>query len=168
MCAALYATACNKFSKTQRIFTSQLSDSCALAYRLAFCADPKSFANVGRELGLDISERSARRIMDGDITAPLPVATSLLAATFAKKSTEIKDGAQSDAANNADQIIQNLQYGEKRTIDFAKADIDKFTLAINNAFLPLAYSYYLNDEPEIKIRQAASELVIKIALTPSE
>jgi hypothetical protein len=75
------------------------------------------------------------------------------------------EGAASPTIEN---IASKLQHGESRAIDFAKADIDSFSSSIKDAFSSLAYSYYLNPNPDIRIRKTAGELTIKIDLIPQQ
>lgn len=51
-------------TSAQRVFTS--AETTALCKRLALAKDPCSFAEIAKTIGLSLSDRTARRIMDGE------------------------------------------------------------------------------------------------------
>lgn len=64
--AVIYEYGCSSIQPAVRAFKDAAAQT-ALFKRLSFSADPKSFQEYAAYLGLDISERSARRVMDGQI-----------------------------------------------------------------------------------------------------
>ena len=64
--AALYEFGKATVSPSTRAFTTDTS-SFSIAKRLCFSDTPATFASIAHDLGLEMSDRSARRIMDGEI-----------------------------------------------------------------------------------------------------
>ena len=70
--ATLYAFGLSSLTSAMRAFCADASEL-PVAKRLSVAVDPASFADEAEALGLVISERSARRILDGEI-APVELA----------------------------------------------------------------------------------------------
>ena len=70
--ATLYAFGLSSLTSAMRAFCADASEL-PVAKRLSVAVDPASFADEAEALGLVISERSARRILDGEIAPVEPL-----------------------------------------------------------------------------------------------
>ncbi len=145
--ATLYAFGCATLSSRQRAFSADLS-CLPLCKRLATCADPKQFADVAEKLGLPLSERSARRIIDGDIAGLDDVLGSLHVHQPASATQRGKKHAG----------------GDQRGLKLSAADRADFTDKVKRAYGPLADSYYLEADVEPEIRVSKEFLTVRVPL----
>lgn len=145
--ATLYAYGTATLSAIDRAFCQNLNEL-PLVKRLATAATPEEFAEICSCLGLELSSRTARRIMDGEIEA-LP---SLL------ESIQIQPAEQSKALKRPTNT---------HNIRFQESEKDALRDAASNAFKPIAEAYYLEPDvkPTLKVKSGA--VTITIPLTPS-
>lgn len=126
-------------------------DCCPLCLRPALAHAPAQLAQTARSLGLDMSERSARRILDGQIS-PVPSFVSLL---FAKKSPEAPADQRSARDSHAASVDPNAlrEPIDPRGLRIAEADLAQFTCSVKGAWRQLADAYYLDGsvEPVVKV-----------------
>ncbi len=145
--ATLYAYGESTLSAIDRAFCKDASEL-PLTKRLATAATPGELASLCDNIGLDLSERTARRIMDGKI-APLQSVIDLIHVQPEQPSKTHKKSAKHSAIR--------LQDSEKGLL--AKA--------ASAAFRSIADAYYL--EPDVKptIKVGNNTLTIAIPLAPS-
>ncbi|WP_102374650.1 ATP-binding protein [Raoultibacter massiliensis] len=131
--ATLYEYGNATVSASTRAFASDPADLPVMK-RLCLSADPAEFAAMAQGIGLDISERSARRIMDGGIAVLDPVSETL---AFEERSAakRRKAGKKALAA-------------DARGLKIDRSDIDAFSDGMRDAFAELAQRYYL--EPDVR------------------
>lgn len=130
-------------------------DDLPVCQMLAATTNPAQFADVAAKLGLEMSERSARRIMDGQI-APL---TPLLARISSALSAQQNLGKQ--PSNKAPNTRGSK---DARGLKIAQNDASAFVSEIQNAFGKLARDYYLQEDVEPTIRVTKDALRISIPL----
>ncbi|MDO4501889.1 MAG: ATP-binding protein [Coriobacteriia bacterium] len=149
--ATLYEFGCATISSVERAFGDGRQDS-AVVKRLAFARDCQEFAQIAHELGLDMSERSARRIMDGEVR-PAPEIKELI--TF---------------VDQREQAAAPAKTPRKRTsggIRFAPEDLSRFKDTVARAYAELADAYYLESDPHIVVQKRSDALHISIPLYPN-
>ena len=117
---------------------------------LATAQTPEEFSTVASELGLSMSERSARRILDGAIE-PLKPLISLLVP---------------EQESNKEPLSSGAHVPKPRKIRFASDELQTFTHEIQQAYESLARAYYLNSQVEIKTKAGHNTLTISIPLEP--
>lgn len=147
--AALYQYGLSTLSAVERVFCSDIT-SLALCKRLATAPDPATLAAYAKELGLDLSDRSARRIMDGAIEPAEPLLDRIAIAEPAKSGSKgARDARQRKAA---------------RALHLGEADRAAFVEAIKGSYADLARSYYLEPDVEPSIHLANGTLRVSIPL----
>lgn len=116
----------------------------APAKRLSFCTDASDFAACAYELGLDVSQRSAYRIMQGEVAPLEPLLGVLLHRT--------EHGRASKAASDVARDFRGLK--------IAPEDLDDFSRVMKKAWKVIAESYYLDPDidPVVKVSHDAVQV----------
>jgi hypothetical protein len=119
--------------------------------RLACAADPAAFRAIAESLGLDMSERSARRVLDGTIASIDPLLDRI----------NIKGLSASDPVSP---LIKKNPPKNARGLKISDQDKRRFAASIAQAFEDLAADYYLNPnvEPSIRVTKDAIHVVIPV------
>lgn len=132
-------------------------DACPLCLRPALARTPAQLAQTARGLGLDMSERSARRILDGQIS-PAPPFLSLL---FPQHPAEhhAADTGKDPSPADLDRLRKPV---DPRGLKIAQDDLADFAQAVKAAWQPLADAYYLDRtvEPVVKVGKDGIRLFI--------
>ena len=137
---------------------SMASASSALAFRqadsqtplvelLAYSADALEFANTAHFLGLDMSERSAYRIIEGKIK-PLD---SLLESIEAM-------GISGQQAKSSSSKAKPKPQAHSLKLAISDEDLSAFSSEISHAFKDLASTYYLDPSVEPQFRVSSDGL----------
>lgn len=148
--ATLYAFGMATTSAAARAFCEDAATLPAVK-RLAAAADPAALAALAADLGLELSERSARRIIDGQI-GPVPsLMDRLQAESFARPAARRPRRAQAPA-------------GDARGLVLAPADVEELKDVVGRAFADLAERYYLDPsvEPEVRVAGDAIRIAIPV------
>ncbi len=148
------ATAINEYgmatcSPAMRAFSSNI-DECKLIQRLAFAVDPVEFSEIASSLGLDMSPRSSRRIMDGEIKAAVVMLE------------RIKH--ESLSACKPQKFDTPKKMPKKSAVKFTQNDIDSFTNTVTDAFRELASGYFLDDSVNPNVHVINGSLKVEIPL----
>lgn len=162
--ATLYDCTRKQVSATDRVFCSN-ADDLAVYKRLAVATDPDSFAALAADIGLGMSSRSARRIMDGEIVPLLP----LLDRIHIVKDTALGESALMSEVAGDSQEADEQTHGhafrrDERGLKIAPADMDDFKNEILSAFQNIARDYYLEQDVECKVTLRKDALHITIPL----
>ncbi|WP_165054939.1 MULTISPECIES: ATP-binding protein [unclassified Adlercreutzia] len=144
--ATLYEYGTATTSLAERTFAPS---GLALTKRLATATDPAAFAQIAAELGLPMSERSARRILDGAIKGAPPLLERLQAESFPAAAP-----ARAKAAPARDM----------RGLKLAEPDAALLREAARGAFADVARRYYLEPdvEPRVRVTQEAITITIPV------
>lgn len=139
--ATLYAFAVSTLSAAQRAFCAD-EEGLPVCKRLATCSDPADFTRIASDLGLGISERTSRRIMDGQIKPLAPLVDRI----------EIVDPHSRTRRATAP---RKTIAGDDRGLKIDEADISAFSKRIEAAFAEIAQDYYLDASvaPEVTVRK---------------
>ncbi len=152
--ATLYAFGLSSLTSAMRAFCTDPTEL-AVCKRLAIASDPASFAEQAEALGLLLSERSARRIMDGEIAPLAPlldrVRIEALGEDTAKPSRE-----------NVSIRTPRTMTGDARGLRIAPEDIEAFSQKVRAAFDDLADAYYLQADVEVDVRVDKDTVRVKI------
>ena len=121
-----------------------------LVKRLALAAGPDDLADRCEALGLPLSERSARRILDGAIAALDPLTERLAAESFPRQAHRPSERRRN--SKNA------------RSLRLAPEDIDALKRGIGRLMEPVAETYYLEavGEAEVIVGQEAIRITVPI------
>ena len=143
--AAIYAFGLATTTSAARAFAHDPRDLPAVK-RLCAAADPEELASLAASIGLDMSERSARRIMDGEIR-PAPSALEAL---------RIDDPARASAASRAHRASKD-PLRDARGLKLSPEDAAAFKERLSAAWSDLAAAYYLDPhaEPRVVVRSDA-------------
>lgn len=155
ICATLYSKGIQLVPAKERIFSSNHIYRGA-AEMLSYANDPDTFRDIASLLGLQISSRSARRILDGEIK-PLRTVFSLVESSMAF-------GTEEDSL--PEQPVDVPQISEQKTHfnpRITKPDLREFEGKVIEAFDELSEKYYLeNQAPKISVRRG--KLIIEFDL----
>ncbi|MEE0844860.1 MAG: ATP-binding protein [Eggerthellaceae bacterium] len=119
-------------------------ESLPVCKRLGLASDPASFRFLASNLGFSLSERTCRRVLDGQI-APVEPLTARI---------EIKGMPSSDRKPRR-QKKSRLKALDARGLSIETNDLASFKSAVKQAYGDLARDYYLiaDVEPEVVVRK---------------
>lgn len=125
----------------------------SLIKSLGLANSPEDLVSRASTLGLDISLRTARRIMDGASEGLDDLASLMARTSFAFRTAPAqKKGSVGKAANR------------KPSVRLSAQDKERFLEEVKASFRSLADAYYLEDDVEPKMRMADGALHIEIPL----
>lgn len=152
--ATLYAFGLSSLTSAMRAFCTDSSEL-PVCKRLATAADPAELAEEAAKLGLVISERSARRIMDGGIAPLEPLLARI----------SIGGGREEEPHTSRSSSVTPPAAGaDLRGLKLSQDDLATFSDRINAAFAEIARDYYLepNVHPEVKVGKDAIRITIPV------
>lgn len=138
--------------------------------RLALGTTPEEFAQIAASLGLPLSSRTARRVMDGEIGSPQPLA-ALIRPTAPGKDTEDavgkrerNHGKAGNAHGEGGSVPSPALFRDARGLHIDEGDRRAFAEAVAGAFSELAQRYYLvpDVDPDIRIRRDRIDITIAL------
>ncbi len=132
--ATMYAHASRSLEASRLLFIDDPSDL-PVVTRLGFATDAAEFIDIAATLGIEISERTAHRILSGSIAPVRSVASRLL--------------RLHEPAPKADQVDLTA---DRRGLKLSKDDMSAFQRSMERDFSYLAERYYLQLSSEPKIR----------------
>lgn len=138
--ARLYADGQKRLSDDQLLFCDDVDDL-PVALRPAACADALELAEVCRSVALPVSERTAHRIIAGQITP----AKNPLASIVPQKGKDAKIDL----------------YADRRGLKIAKEDLQAFSDASQRTFEALAQRYYLKLKGDPKVSVGKDTITVK-------
>lgn len=118
--------------------------------RIALASSPEEFSQIASGIGLNLSPRSARRIMDGEVEALLPVSDSVV----------LENAAGNASKNNKKGSKRALK--DARGLKISAADKAEFAAQVRQAFQPLAESYFLEGNVDVSVGIRANAIHISI------
>ncbi|WP_102378087.1 ATP-binding protein [Raoultibacter timonensis] len=138
--ATLYEYANATVSANTRAFTAD-PEELPVVKRLCLAVDPAGFVELARGIGLEMSERSARRIMDGSIRGLESVAETI---AFEQRGPSAKKNRS--ASSKALSV-------DPRGLKIEQSDMAAFSEKLQRAFSDLAEQYYLEPgvQPEVRV-----------------
>jgi hypothetical protein len=148
--ATLHATARAELGSARLLFTEDAT-RVPVWQRPALAADAAELVETAAELGLGISERTAHRILSGQI-AP----TETVAATVSRTARPATPAAPANI------------YKDRRGLKIAPNDLAAFSLALTAAFDDLAEQYYLHLRGEPRIVVGRDEISVRFSVDKEE
>lgn len=145
--ATLHAYGSSTLSTIDRVFCKDRTQL-PLVKRLATAADPASFAEIAGEMGLGLSERSARRVLDGEISDAPQVLDRITI-------REPKAMGKAPAGKGA-------LPADMRSLKLAKDDAALLASAMKAAFSEIASRYYLEGDVEPSVRASRDRIVVSV------
>lgn len=163
--STLYHLGSTAASVLSHIFTTY-DESTPYMERFAYVDDAESLAKLANQLGFPLSQRTAHRIIKGEIK-PLPVHLEFLL-------TENRPPISSDKAPRKNKHKVNQGQGAFQnkallhSVSFDKQDLERFKQSILSSYKDLADAYYLDSDVELTVTSSKNSLVVNIPLVPSE
>ncbi len=155
--STLYEYGCSTIQPAKRAYKA-LAQQEPLFKRLSFASDPAELAVLSAEMGLDISERSARRIMDGQID-PLDTMVDRikkLSFSFTKEpSVKLKRKVKRQETNDQTMLA---------SISIDSDDKALFSDALKPHFEEFAEKYYLESDVEPSVKVSKGRLIVEYPL----
>jgi len=149
--AALVSFGRSSLSSIERAFCDDLEEL-ALCKRPATAADPHELAAIAHTLGLDISERSARRVLDGEIQPALPLLERIV--------------INNPASDKRPKPRKRAKAGAQ--VKIGRVDLDSFKEVVEDAWKPLAQRYYLEEDVDASIRVSKKGVTITLPIAPKD
>ena len=128
-------------------------DELPVVERLRAAADARELREQAASLGLEMSERTAHRIVSGQIA---PVRSVLARLTRAARSVAGPDGREVDLVR------------DRRGLRIAPADMDEFAQVMERDFALLADRYYLTLSGEPRVRVSGGRVTVTFDLGASD
>lgn len=151
--ATLYAYGVSTLASIDRLFCKDEREL-PITKRLATAADPASFADIAESLGIELSERTARRIIDGDIPELDPVLERIVLAPEGGKSGSNSKGAR--------------RTGGAKGIRLGADDVKLLQDATRKAFSDIADAYYVEEDVVPKVMSRQNRITITIPIVPKQ
>ncbi len=159
--ATLYAFGLATLTAAQRAFCPDV-ENLPVCKRLATAADPASFADIAESLGLCVSERSARRIMDGSISPLASLIERIGDEVVESRGSDDNDAAKSctDAPKGASRLAAAAR--DTRGLKLSAEDAAELKDGVRRAFADVASRYYLEQDidPVLRVGKAAIHITI--------
>jgi len=143
--ATLYALGRRELDTADRMFCDD-ADRLALWQRPAVAADAAELTAIARSLGLPISERTAHRVLAGELR-PLESVLTLLTAD------------EEAPARPAPDI-----YRDRRSVHIHLADLATFKAEVTEVFEALAERYYLSMRGEPKVTVTRDAITVRFLI----
>ena len=150
--AAVHAFGASTLSAVDRAFCKDAMQL-PIVKRLATTADPDSFAELAAGMGLDVSPRSARRIIDGKIGELSPVLDRIT--------------IEGNAKTGEKQGTPGVRLRDERSFKLARADAEQLASSVKAAFSDIAEQYYLESDVDPVVRSSKDRIVITIPVVKS-
>lgn len=141
--ATLYAHAASRVDTTRLLFLDS-EQSLPVVDRLTCAADAGDFIRIASDMGIEISERTAHRILGGSIAPLKSIASRLLR----EKEPAIGEPAQIDLTR------------DRRGLKISKEDIASFSRTMERDFTDLASRYFLTLSREPKVRVTKDRITV--------
>lgn len=137
---------------TTRLLFLDSEERLPVVDRLSCAADAADFMRIASSLGIDISERTAHRILGGSIPALRSVASRLL-----REKTE--------TAHRSPQIDLSR---DRRGLKIDREDIAAFSRGVEREFSDLASKYYLSLMRDPRVRVTRDKITITFDIAKDE
>ena len=149
--ATLFARASRNLDATHLLFLDD-DQELAVTDRLGTAADAADFIDIAASLGIEISERTAHRILAGTIPPLRSVASRLL--------RERSDGAGKRAPVDLER--------DRRGLKIAAEDLDVFGRALERDFSDLAQRYYLTLQGSPRVRVTRDKISVTFDISKED
>lgn len=145
--ATLYGYGLSEVPAAKRAFES--GEDAPFLLRLCFCSDPHDFAQMAEGIGLELSERTARRVMDGEV----PLLPSLIE----------RLQHEGFAAKEKRQSARSFR-GDGRRLKIEAEDLALMAQRVGEAYRELAPRYYLSEDVEPVVSYGSQAITITIPI----
>lgn len=153
--ATLYEFGVATTSPTTRAFCKDV-EALPVCKRLCTASDPESFAEIAHALGLSLSERSARRILNEEIT-PVPSLAERVRSYTVDQSKQESPHAHAHA-----KAAKKARKPDSRSMKLEDADAAQLARACEREFGDIARRYYLTPLGNAEVSCTSDEIRIAI------
>lgn len=165
ICATLLKIGNAAIPPRKRIF-GESSESQKLIELLSFASSAESFTETAGSLGLDLSPRSSRRILDGEISPLISMFERVEKESFPSSPHESRfpKSLNADAETNAHAQTDSTTYLNSDAFSLPKIsneDIRELRQRSESSFKEIADKYYLKPT-DVKITQCDRKVIIEI------
>lgn len=150
--ATLWDFGCLLLPGSTRAFLDN-ADELEVCKRLAIASSPENFSSIAASIGLELSARSARRIMDGEVHGLPSLADTISIAGASKPRKKKARGAQD---------IVGLK--DARGMHLNAEDKELLKCTVHDAFASIAQSYYLNPDVDVTVHTRKDSISIRIPI----
>ena len=152
--ACLYAYGTATLSAIDRAFCTDVQQL-PVVKRLATAGDPESFSELAHDMGLELSERTARRIMNGEVQPVDPILDQIAIERVSSSGKAV--GRKRRSKGKVGPVAR-----------FEKDDISSIREAVAGAFGPIAEKYYLASNVDVNVTCKKDRISISIPLVDRE
>ena len=145
--STLYEHGTTTLSALDRAFCRDES-ALPIVKRFATASDPEALSELALQCGLDISERTARRIMNGQIAALEPILNLV----------EIKRAGHAEPEKAA------RSKRRRKQVSLEQQDVQALRSAVKEAFDDIAERYYLVDDVEPSVRVSHDRISVSVPI----
>ncbi len=149
--ATMYSHASSKLDASQMLFIDDESELPVID-RLGVASDAADFIRICSRIGIDLSERTAHRILAHQIKPVRSVAGRLL--------------RERDSTPHAPQKVDLSK--DRRGLKISRDDIERFSRAVEKDFSDLASRYYLDLRGDPKVRVTRDRITVTFDLGKEE
>lgn len=173
ICATLLKIGNEAVPPKERIF-GESSESRKLIESLSFASSVEGFTETAKLLGLDISLRSSRRIMDGEIAPLISIFERVEQESFptsshgSKLAGRLDSDIGPDTGSDADTKINSCLKSDAFNLPrIASDDVCELKQKTKSVFREIANKYYL-EPTDIDVVQSNGKVIIEIDVTCQE
>ena len=154
MAATLYEFGVSTMSPSARAFCKNPSEL-PVCKRLCIASDPFTFSQIAASLGLMLSERSARRILNDEITPIESLAERV-------RTNELALKPRNDASSPESRAKTKAKKADARSLKIDSNDKRLLSKACEAAFADIAQRYYLDPLGMPEVHVGGNEIKITI------
>lgn len=153
--ATLYAFGRSSSGSASRVLAYE-EDDVPVCKRLALAHNPASFALTASRMGLSMSDRSARRIMDGEIES-LDCMLDMLRCNGLDSSADQHSKGKAVSS-------RKRRSGDARGLKLASEDVLEIKRKTSKLYQEIASRYYLDPhvEPDVRVQNDAIRITIPV------
>ncbi len=151
--ASLYEHGTRNLSAFERSFCKNIF-SLPLVMRPSTASDPADLVEIASSLGLDISERTARRIINKELGGCMNLLDTI-SIDDQRAGLSVKKHSKS-------------RLSSPKRISFQKKDKERLSKSVSRAYKSIAQEYYLNPNVEPSVRISNETISISIPIIPDE
>ncbi len=148
--STLYANANHELDASRLLFIDDEKEL-PLVDRLGFASDAADFIRIAHDMGIDISERTAHRILSGVLEPLRSVASRLLRERRAKPGPTKVDLER-----------------DRRGLKIARSDIEAFSRMLEKDFSYLSERYYLSLSSEPRVKVSGDQVTVTFTVSKEE
>lgn len=168
--STIYALGSLEIPENDRVFGVG-RDAAPLWLVPTYAFSEEELCAAASRIGLDVSTRSARRVIDGELDVLDPLLVRVQKEGFVASSSSRSPGNSQQASlsgesTNDDDSIETLRVTLRQ--NFTKEERETLARGVLDCFADIAESHYLSTEVEPIVRVSRDSLVVRIPLVPDD